>query len=104
MTFGFGEPVDPAYVAFRDGLNGAVGDPGDRSRLRWSPRHEHWFRYSADEWVLDDIGLPDTSPEGALKQTGFWPTTYEVVSLYLPGLWGSVSPRPRRDTRSTTPA
>lgn len=90
MTFGnFGDPVDPAYVEFKNGLVNAIADTADRWRLRWSPKRGDWFRYDAAVWALDDLGLSDTPPGGALRQRHSWPKVeYEVGSTYeLRSLW-----------------
>ena len=47
-----------------------------------------WFTYAAKDWVFEDLGIPDTSPEGAVKKKEVWPTpVYEVESLFLRALW-----------------
>lgn len=87
MTFPtFGEPVDPDYLAFKTGLVKAVADPDDKWRLRWDPASREWYRFSLDAWGFEDIGLADTSPEGAVRQSG-WPIKYEVQSFGFPSLW-----------------
>lgn len=58
----FGMPVDPTYVAFRDGVLQANDDVIDKWRWRWNPSHKKWFTYAAADWILDDPSLPDTSP------------------------------------------
>jgi hypothetical protein len=81
-------PIDPSFIAFREGLAKAVKDSADRWGWRWHPRDNKWYVYSSTEWVLEDLGLPDTSPEEAVKKKSTWPTpTYEVQSFFLERLW-----------------
>ena len=89
MTFiSYGDPVDPAYIAFKTGLEKAVSDAGDRWRMRWNPQSKKWFGYPVAEWIFEDLNIPDTSPEGAVKKKATWPQpTYEVQRLYLNDLW-----------------
>jgi hypothetical protein len=62
MSASYGEPPDPVYVAFRDGVLKANDDTTDASRWRWSPRHKGWFTYSVEKWILDDVAVADTPP------------------------------------------
>jgi hypothetical protein len=59
-----GEPTDPVYIAFRDGVMKANNDVTDAWRWRWSPKFKGWFTYSVDRWILDDVGVVDT-PAGS---------------------------------------
>lgn len=60
MNWGEAEPVDPVYVAFRDGILRADDDVTDALRWRWSPRHRGWFTYPTAKWILDDVQVADT--------------------------------------------
>jgi hypothetical protein len=39
----------------------ANNDLIDAYRWRWNPGQARWFGYPAESWILDDIGIPDTS-------------------------------------------
>lgn len=55
-------PPDPVYVSFAEGLFKADDDFADQWRLRWSPSHKKWFTYPLKDWILENVGLPDTPP------------------------------------------
>jgi hypothetical protein len=61
------EPIDPKFIKFADGLRRANDDTRDTRRLRWSPQHGDWFTWSVDEWILDDVGMPDTPPGSSFE-------------------------------------
>lgn len=62
MNAPFGAPLDPVFIAFREGLANAFEDLiFDSKRLRWSPDHGKWFTYSIQGFILEDVGKPDTS-------------------------------------------
>jgi hypothetical protein len=84
----FGPPTDPAYVNFLDGLKKVTGDPKATSIWRWHPRDGKWYSYDPAKWVIEDLGLADTSPENALQQEwGFPNSTYRVQELFAPELF-----------------
>lgn len=95
----FGPPTDPAYVRFLDGLKKAAADGLDASRWRWRGADQHWYTYKVTEWVLEDVGLPDTSTRYAVTSgRGFegpdapsgW-GGWEVIDFAVPDLFKSVS-------------
>lgn len=59
MTYGL--PTDPKYISFRDGWMKANDDLIDAYRWRWNAGQAKWYGYPAATWILDDIGIPDTS-------------------------------------------
>lgn len=88
----YGEPTDPVYVAFRDGVIRANDDVTDAWRWRWSPRHKGWFTYAVQKWILDDVGIADTSAGSSFdliknddlaveraRATGFLPVVFRDV-------------------------
>jgi hypothetical protein len=91
------EPLDPTYVAFRDGLLNAINDLADAHRWRWSPRKKAWAEYPASGWIMDEVGIADTpagsgldqlfnagSPEVAKARASYWlpPVFKEVQGAY----------------------
>jgi hypothetical protein len=60
VTLGFGPPADPVYLRFLDGLRVALTDSMDQKRWRWRGFDQKWCTYSVADWVLEDVGLPDT--------------------------------------------
>lgn len=58
----FGAPPDPRYLSFKQGIKKANDDFADRWRWRWAPGHGAWLTYSADSWIMNDVGIADTTP------------------------------------------
>jgi len=92
MNASFGEPPDPIYVAFRDGVLKANDDTTDAFRWRWAPRHKGWFTYSVEKWILDDIGVADTPPGSSFDLIKDEDPKVEQAraSTWLPGLFREV--------------
>jgi hypothetical protein len=89
VDFGhFGAPTDPAYLSFLEGLKKVAADPKATSRWRWHPRDGKWYTYDPTTYVIEDLGLVDTSPEMAFRQSwGFPDSTYQVVEMFVPELF-----------------
>lgn len=62
----FGAPPDPRYLAFKQGAQRANDDLTDAHRWRWAPGHGSWLTYSMTAWIMDDVGIPDTTPTFSL--------------------------------------
>jgi hypothetical protein len=88
----FGVPPDPGYVAFRDGLLKANNDVIDKWRWRWSAKHAGWFTYAIDDWILDDVGLPDTAPGSSFDLIKNEDPTVELArtDTFLPDVYARV--------------
>lgn len=81
-------PADPAYERFRVGLMEVVDSPSRTNRWRWHSGDGKWYVYAAEDWVLEDVGIPDTSPQLAIQQKwGFPESTWSVSELFLPDLF-----------------
>lgn len=64
----FGAPPDPAYTAFLDGLKRVNKQPVGKSLERWHPKDAHWYTYDPKVYGQEDVGAPNTPPDGALSQ------------------------------------
>lgn len=83
-----GAPVDPAYTHFIDHLRKVVTNPRGTDRWRWNGSDARWDSYDVAQWVLEDVGLPDTPPERAIREQ--WRDggrVYELSSLFVPELF-----------------
>jgi len=85
----FGEPTDPAYISFREGIRIAHRDAIDKFRWRWHPRTAKWYQYPVQKFILDDVSVPDTSPGSSFHL--IWDDEDNVeaarTSLWLPDLF-----------------
>lgn len=84
-------PPDPRYLSFAKGLFKADEDLADQWRWRWSSLHSGWFTYSLKDWVLENVGVPDTPLPysfrfGADEDD---PSAFSV-KMWLPDLFASV--------------
>ena len=70
-------PTDPVYLRFRDGVVKANDDLIDKWRWRWHPRSGNWYAYSVNEFILDDVGLADTTPGYGFDDIGQGDPDYE---------------------------
>jgi hypothetical protein len=86
--FTSGEPVDPAYSAFKSGLVKAVAESS--APWRWSGRHKNWLTYDQTKWLLEDLQLADTPPGDTVREKPGIPPTYEVQALSVPTLFKHV--------------
>ena len=81
-------PTDPAYERFRDDLKKVAKDPDRTARWRWHARDGKWYAYAEGDWVLEDVGLADTSPQMAMQSAfGFPKPSWSVNELFLPDLF-----------------
>lgn len=83
-----GAPVDPAYTHFIDNLRKVVANPSGTERWRWNGRDARWYSYDVAQWVLEDVSLPDTPPELAIREQ--WrdgKRVYELTGLFVPELF-----------------
>lgn len=60
------EPVDPAYIQFRDGWSAWIIDKRAYPGLRWSPREGGWRVYALDKYDYIDFGV--TGPKSPLSR------------------------------------
>jgi hypothetical protein len=84
-----GAPTDPAYTAFLDGLKKVVALPVGKSLDRWHPKDAHWYTYDPKVYGQEDIGAPNTSPDGALSQefSGMSEYSWKLNELEVPALF-----------------
>jgi hypothetical protein len=61
------EPLDPAYVRFRDGWAAWIIDKRAYPGLRWSPPAGGWRVYALDKYDYIDFGV--TGPKSPLSRT-----------------------------------
>lgn len=64
-------PTDPKYVAFLAGLKKIAEGEAAHAWDRWDPGEGKWYRWDPADWVLEDVGLADTSVGPTLQDKSF---------------------------------
>lgn len=88
----FSPPTDPMYLRFRDGLQKIADNEAQRMLWRWDPAKGEWYTWATEEWVLEDVGLADTSTGSALRDKSFGLGTpnWELSDFMVPDLYKRV--------------
>src|SRR5438105_7053439 len=71
-------PTDPAYTRFIDGLKQIASDLSAKGTWRWDAKQQKWSDFPASSWVIEDLGLADTTPEPAIRQWGYPVNAWEI--------------------------
>lgn len=86
-------PTDPDYLTFIAGLKKIADAESVHAWDRWDPNDGKWYRWEPAEWVLEDVGLADTSVGLTLqdKSFGLGAPNWEYLDFGAPQLFRSVN-------------
>ncbi|MFE6906644.1 hypothetical protein [Streptomyces erythrochromogenes] len=91
-----GDPVDPSYIRFRDGLKGHLSGADMPGRMRWHPKDGKWYSYPLSGYTLSEIGVQATRPPSQFNIEHLGGLTFESVpkmpnSYELPQIYRDVA-------------